>query len=174
MSRIAIALCIAVTACVPAVPRVAHVGVAADAAGAVVAAAPAAAPEAPEAVAEDVPEAPPPATTGPLVIGGEVAGTLASEEVRKLPFRAPKGHYQVDLFVKAPQRHHCNDRPGIEATLVDRDEARVGNVFGAGTWNHDHWDKQQATFELASGAYQVTLLAHKCRVYYRVRLTVAP
>jgi len=41
-------------------------------------------------------------------------------------------------------------------------------------WNHDHWDKRQATFDLASGAYLVTLLAHKCRVYYRVRLSVAP
>jgi hypothetical protein len=50
----------------------------------------------------------------------------------------------------------------------------VYSTYAHAPWNHDRWDKRQATFDLASGAYLVTLLAHKCRVYYRVRLSVAP
>lgn len=178
MSRFALALCSVVTACVPAVtvPRVSHVGVAADVAAPAVTAEPAVSvvPSGSEPVVEEVAEEPPVAA-GPLIVGGEVGGALASDEVRKLPFRAPKGHYLVELFVKAPQHHQCNGAPGADVTVVDRDEARIGSVFGTSTWNHDHWDKRQETFDLPGGGYQVTLLAHKgCRVYVRVRLSPAP
>jgi hypothetical protein len=185
MSRIAfglglcLGLCFALAACV-APPFGARIGL--SAAGAASTAAPA-----PAAVAS--PEPPPPsaaaepaamvdaapevvASNGPLTVGGEVAGTVSAEGVRRFPFTvATKGRYLVELFIKAPAQHQCGAPPGADATVIDRDEARVGDQFGGSTWAHDSWEKHQEFVELARGAYQVSVLARKaCRIHFRVRV----
>lgn len=184
MSRIALGsglgLCFLLAACV-APPFGARIGL--SAAGAASTAAPA-----PAAVAS--PEPPPPAaaepapmtdaapevtaTSGPLAVGGEVAGTLPAEGLRRFPFTVPaRGRYLVELFIKAPAQHQCSGPPGADITVIDRDEARVGNQFGGFTWAHDSWEKHQEFFDLARGAYQVSVLSRKaCRVHFRVRVSL--
>lgn len=188
MSRIAFGfgLCFALGllpgACV-APPIGARIGLSASGAAstaASTAAAPVASPEPPPpAAAEPAPmvDAEPEvaATNGPLAIGGEVAGTLPPEGLRRFPFTVPaRGRYLVELFIKAPVQHQCSGPPGADVTVIDRDEARVGSQFGGFTWAHDSWEKNQEFFDLARGAYQVSVLSRKaCRVHFRVRVTIA-
>jgi hypothetical protein len=181
MSRIALGsglgLCLLLTAC--AVPPIgARIGLSAAGAAPTAAPAPAAAQEPPPAAAEPAPmtDAAPEviATNGPLTLGGEVAGTLPAEGLRRVPFAVPKGHYLVELFIKAPAQHQCSGPPGADVTVIDRDEARVGNQFGGFTWAHDSWEKHQEAFDLVGGSYQLSVLSRKsCRVHFRVRLSNA-
>lgn len=184
MSRITfgsgLGLCFLLAACV-APPIGARIGLSAPSAAPAAAPAPAVveAPEPPPAAAEPAPmvDAAPefPATNGPLTVGGQVAGTLAAEGLRRFAFTVTKGHYLVELFVKAPVQQVCNGSSGADITILDRDEARVGNPFGGYTYQHDAWEKRQELVELAAGPYQLSLLARKgCRVNFRIRLSVAP
>jgi hypothetical protein len=179
-----IGLCSALAACV-APPIGARIGLSASGAAstaAATAAAPAASPEPaeppPPAAAEPAPmvDAAPEAlaTSAPLTVGGEVAGTLPAEGLRRFPFTvAAKGRYRVELFIKAPVpgQRRCTDASGADVTVIDRDEARVGSQFGGFTWAHDSWQKHDEAVELTRGAYQVSVLAKKgCRVHFRVRV----
>lgn len=197
MSRMAFALCVSsslslalsLVACLRPPVGVAQIGLSA---GGTASTAPAAEPPPPPPPAEASPPATAPARAGgpapvaadealaipsssaPLAAGGEVSGTLAPEGLRRFPFTVAKGRYLVELFVRAPERQ-CSGQPAVDATVIDRDEARVGSTFGAGTWQHDSWEKQTATFDLQRGPYQVSVLARKgCTVHFRVRLSVAP
>jgi hypothetical protein len=189
MSRIAfgsglglgLGLCFALAACV-APPIGARIGLSGAASTvAATAAAPVASPEpaepAPPEAAEPAPmvDAAPEiaASNGPLTVGGEVAGTLPAEGLRRFPFTvAARGRYRVELFIKAPVQRHCTDASGADVTVIDRDEARVGSQFGGITWAHDSWQKHDESVELVRGAYQVSVLARKgCRVLFRVRVS---
>ena len=182
MSRIVfgLGLGLALSACV-APPIGARIGLSASgvaSSAASTVAAPAATPEpSPPADAEPAPmvDAAPEvaASNGPLTVGGEAAGTLPAEGLRRFPFTvATKGRYRVELFIKAPAQRSCNDSSGADVTVIDRDEARVGNQFGGYTYAHDSWQKHDEHVELVRGAYQLSVLARKgCRVHFRVRVS---
>lgn len=190
MSRIALGpglfglgLCFALAACI-APPIGARIGLSASGAASTAASTAAARGASPEPAEPEPPAEAEPAprvdaapevaaSNGPLTVGGEVAGTLPAEGLRRFPFSiAARGRYRVELFIKAPVQRHCNDTSGADVTVLDRDEARVGNQFGGYTWAHDSWQKHDESVELARGAYQVSVLARKgCRVHFRVRVS---
>jgi hypothetical protein len=115
--------------------------------------------------------APPIARADELGLNAEVSGTLEASGVRRHPFTVPAGRYFVDLFVKAPDPPEpgCGSQPKVTMTVIDRDEARVGEVFTQGTWDRDNWEKRRGSYDL-SGAYQANVRAGDCRVLYRLRV----
>jgi hypothetical protein len=111
--------------------------------------------------------------TGGLALNAEVSGVLAPHEVRRYPFTIANGRYHAELFVKAPDplEPSCS-RPSVTLTIVDRDDARVGDVVVSATWDRDNWEKHHASYDL-SGQYGATVRADNCRVHYRVRVVPA-
>jgi hypothetical protein len=115
--------------------------------------------------------APPIVRGSELGPGVEVSGTLEASGVRRHPFTVPAGRYFVDLFVKAPDPPEpgCGSQPKVSMTVIDRDEARVGDAFTEGTWDRDNWEKKRGSYDL-SGAYQANVRAGECRVLYRLHV----